>query len=201
MRYRMRYPYDAISFLSHTISHCDIVCDIPMMRYLLYCIAISHCDILLDIVMQYRMWYPYDEISHGISHCNIPCEVLWLDLCDVACDKSLNCAIICFPVAWPARWLGDFCFKQRRALCKEGFVQTLYFTTGLHQRRRITHREWATHCLLLLSTRPMLRARPGRPPSLPVRPLQDLWILERTWFVDLGAVSYTHLTLPTKRIV
>ena len=54
LRYRMRYPYDAISFISHAISYYDIVCDI-------FAIA---CDISL----LYRMRYPYDAISHSISH-------------------------------------------------------------------------------------------------------------------------------------
>ena len=58
LRYRMRYPYDAISFISHAISLCDIVCDI-----MCYTFAITY-----DIAVQYRMRYPSDAILHSISH-------------------------------------------------------------------------------------------------------------------------------------
>ena len=53
LRYRMRYPYDAISFISHAISHYDIVCDI-------FAIA-------CNTALRYRMRYPYDAISHAMS--------------------------------------------------------------------------------------------------------------------------------------
>ena len=68
LRYRMRYPYDAISYISHAISLCDIVCDIV-------------CDtfaIAYDIAVRYRMLYPYDAISfisNKMSHCYIVCDI------------------------------------------------------------------------------------------------------------------------------
>ena len=82
MRYTMRYR---IIGISHTISHCDIVCDSKIiaydilvryrMRYKRYRIigishAISQCDIVryifaiaYYIALLYHMRYPYDAIS------------------------------------------------------------------------------------------------------------------------------------------
>ena len=110
MRYRTKISY-AIILLSQTISQCDIVCDIPMMRYRMRCL------------MRYLSAVP----------------------CDIPCVNFLTCAIICFLVARPARRLGNFCccLPRRRAPRKAGYVQTLYFTTGLHQSRHITHGGWA----------------------------------------------------------
>ena len=48
----MRYPYDAISFILHAISHCYIVRDIFAVAY--------------DIAMQKRMQYSFDAILHTI---------------------------------------------------------------------------------------------------------------------------------------
>ena len=148
--YRMRYPNAiscaiscAIHLLSHTISHCNIACDIPMMRYLLY-------------RMRYRITISYAIylLSHAISHCDIVCDIPMMRYrmrclmrylsavpCDIPCVNFLTCAIICFPVARPARGLGNFCccLQRRRAPRVAGYVEMLYFTTGLHQRRRITH--------------------------------------------------------------
>ncbi len=96
MRYRVGYPYDVISFISHAISHYDIiydrqhiVCDIAMLyrmryRYDAISYAILHCDILCDIniivhdialLVRYRMRYRYDAISYAILHCDILCDI------------------------------------------------------------------------------------------------------------------------------
>ena len=98
MRYR-------IIGLSHTISHCDIVCDSKIiaydicvwyrMRYKRYRIigishAISQCDIVCDskciahdiahdIALGYRMRYKRYRIigiSHAISQCDIVCYII-----------------------------------------------------------------------------------------------------------------------------
>jgi len=98
MRYR-------IIGISHTISHCDIVCDSKIiaydilvryrMRYKRYRIigishAISQCDIVCDskciahdiahdIALGYRMRYKRYRIigiSHAISQCDIVCDII-----------------------------------------------------------------------------------------------------------------------------
>ena len=68
LRYHMRYPYDAISFILHAISHCNIVSDIFAVAY---CSTISQCNIACDFPMMLYLLYhmPYlIAISHVISH-------------------------------------------------------------------------------------------------------------------------------------
>ena len=62
LRYRMRYPYDAISFISHAISLCDIVCDIVILSCAIHLLShtISQCDIACDIPMMQYLLYRKD---------------------------------------------------------------------------------------------------------------------------------------------